>query len=230
MKLEYVTICVNYLDFFKISYEKNLAAGIFDHFIVITDYNDDATYQFCLDNNITVVKTDIFYKNGAVFNKGAAINYGFEKLKYNDWVAFMDADTFVPNDFKEKIDFKNLNKEFMYGTERVLLKTPDDLFNYEMGFADDEFEVPPGFGYGYFLLFNWQSQVIKNCQPGYWSPHNSPNCQNSDWMFRNMWGDFVGSHAKWTGKFDKLPVRVYNLGQHGENHFGRISPEFKKLT
>lgn len=229
MKLEYVTVCVNYLDFFKISYEKNLAAGIFDHFIVITDSKDQVTYDFCIKNNITVVRTDIFYKNGAVFNKGAAINEGFKVLKYKDWVAFMDADTFVPLDFKTRVDFNKLNKEFMYGCERVLLKTPVDLLAHESGALDSNFEIPEGFGYGFFQLFNWQSEVIKNCQPGHWSTHNSPNCQNSDWMFRNQWGDFVGSHAKWTGKFDRLGFPVYNLGQHGENHFGRISSEFKKL-
>lgn len=225
--IEYVTICVNYLDYFKIAYKHN--KNQFDHFIVVTDNKDKETAEFCKAEGLTLVQTDCFYENGTIFNKGAAINKGFEKLKYNDWVSLMDADTFVKSDFRfifnSFLDMKALNKEFMYGAERVLLTTPEDYKNYVLGKSENEFEIPEGFGYGYFLLFNWNSLPILNSVGGKWHPA-APDCRECDWMFRNKWGDFDGSHAKWKGNFEKYPQRVLNLGRHGVNHFGRVSEKF----
>lgn len=226
MKIEYVTVCVNYIDFFRITYEIHKKNGVFDNYIVVTDNKDDATYQFCLDNGIDCVRTDKFYENGAVFNKGLAINEGFKRLKYKDWVCFMDADTFCHDTFRQDIENYPLNKEFFYGTERVMLRTPKDLKKKQSGAPDADFEVLEGFGYGWFQMINWQSKVIQGMGHEKWYP-SFPDCRESDWMFREKWGTFAGSHAKWKGNFDKLPFRSMNLGDHGVNHFGRKSPLFK---
>jgi len=225
MKIEHITVCVNYLDFLRVAYLHNTLAEAFDHYIVVSDYKDKATEDFCKQHSITLVRTNHFYDRGAVFNKGLAINEGFKVLKYRDWVCHMDADTFVHRNFRKDIELYPLNKDWFYGTERVLLKTPQDLFLYRRGIADESFEIPEGFGYGWFQMFNWQSEVIQNTSYGEWYP-SFPDCRQSDWMFRVKFGDFDGSHAKWKGRFDKLPFRSYNLGQHGVNHFGRVSEEF----
>ncbi len=223
MKIEYVTACINYSDFLKVSYTFN--KGQFDHYIVVTDFKDERTASFCRENGITLVQTNDFYKNGALFDRGGAYNRGLEHLKYHDFVCMVDADTFVPPTFHKDIENLNLNKEFFYGAFRVLLKTPEDVKRYMAGAKDEEFEIPEGFGYGWFQMFNWQSEVIKKSTPGVWYP-SYYNCCESDWMFRAKWGTFEGSHAKWSGNFDKLPFNTYNLGQHGIDHFGRKSKEF----
>ena len=223
MKITYVTVCVNYLDFLAVSYSHN--KDEFDEFIVVTDKDDKNTQRFCETNSITCVITDKFYDNGAVFNKGLAINEGFKKMQNPDWVVFMDADTFVAPNFKASLP--TLDKEFFYGAKRILLPTFEHYIKLGSGTPISSFECPLGAGFGFFQLFNWDSQVIKNSKDGDWYP-SYPDCRQSDWMFRNKWGDYK-QHSDYKiceGNFRELPTLVFNLGEHGKNHFGRVTPNF----
>ena len=60
-----------------------------------------------------------------------------------------------------------------------------------------------------------------------WYP-SFPDCRESDWMFRNKWGGYVdgSDYRKCHGNYAELNMIVYNLGEHGKNHFGRITPNF----
>lgn len=224
MKITYVTVCVNYLDFLAISYYHNRSE--FDELIVVTDKQDNYTQEFCQKHEIQMVITDKFYENGAVFNKGLAINEGFKAIKSPDWVVFMDADTFVSPKFKETLP-KNLDKEVFYGARRVLLPDFEAYKRLSTATSLDGFEVPLGAGYGFFQMFNWKSKVIQETTYGEWYP-SFPDARQSDWQFRNKWGDYkVGSdYTIPEGNFKELPILVYNLGEHGKNHFGRVTPNF----
>lgn len=224
MKITYVTVCVNYLDFLAISYYHNRSE--FDEFIVVTSSKDKNTQDFCAKHEIKMVITDKFYENGAVFNKGLAINEGFKALQNPEWVVFMDADTFVAPNFKKMIP-DNLDKEFMYGARRVLLPTFEKYKELSQANSLNGFEVPYGAGFGFFQLFHWDSEPIKKSVPGEWYP-SFPDCRQSDWMFRNKWGGYVkdSDYRTCEGNFRELPTLVYNLGEHGKNHFGRVSPNF----
>lgn len=224
MKITYVTVCVNYVDFLAISYYHNRSE--FDEFIVVTDSKDKNTQDFCVKHEIKMVITDKFYENGAVFDKGLAINEGFKALESPEWVVFMDADTFVAPNFKKMLP-DNLDKEFMYGARRVLLPTFDKYKELSQAKSLDGFEVPYGAGFGFFQLFHWDSQPIKKSNFGEWYP-SFPDCRQSDWMFRNKWGGYVpeSDYRVCNGNFRELPLLVYNLGEHGKNHFGRTTPNF----
>lgn len=225
---DYVTTCVNYVDYLEVSYKHN--KDEFDRFTVVTSTKDEETKKFCRDNGINFVATDVFYVNGAKFEKGVALNYAFAALKADaDWIVIMDADTFVPKGFKDKMSSYSLDKEFFYGTQRVLLPTYKDYLDLLGGKPETDFEIPLGLGYGYFQMINWNSSVIQNKPLGQlWypaSPHG--DATESDWMFRNKWGEHLDhDYTKWKGKLDKLPFNVYNLGKHGQNHFGRVSEKF----
>jgi hypothetical protein len=223
MKITYLTVCVNYLDFFAITYRHNKTE--FDDFVVVTDLQDNFTEKYCNDNNIKVVKTNKFYENGAVFNKGLAINEGFKVMKNPDWVVFMDADTFVAPNFKKSLP--ELDKEFFYGARRVLLPTFDDYIKLSKATSLDGFEIPSGAGFGWFQMFNWGSSVVQNSKIDELYP-SFPDARESDWMFRNKWGDYVhgSNYTKIYGNYAELPLVVYNLGEHGKNHFGRVTPNF----
>lgn len=227
MKIEFVTVCVNYLDYFYHAYKHNRTQ--IDNMIVVTDNKDTLTPKFCENNGIDFVQTDIFYQNGKPFDKGAAINEGFKRLKYKDWVCYIDADTFVSSLFRHDMEIMQrtgfLRPEYFFGAERVVLKTAQDYKDYLQNNNFDKFEYPEGFGYGYFQLFNWQSSVIQRLKPGTWYP-SFPNARESDWQFRSYWGDFDGSHKNWKGNLERLPFKVLNLGEHGKNHFGRVTQEF----
>lgn len=227
MKITYITVCVNYLDFFALSYQHNKSE--FDEFIVVTDLKDKATEDYCIKNNIKVVKTDAFYKNGAVFNKGLAINEAFKVLDKPEWIAFMDADTFVSPNFKKSLP--PLDKEFFYGARRVLLPTFADYVKLSKAESLKDFEIPMGAGFGWFQLFHWDSSVVKASKIDELYP-SFPDARESDWMFRNKWGDYVhgSNYTKVYGNYTELPILVYNLGEHGKNHFGRVTPNFLDKT
>jgi len=57
---------------------------VFDNLVVVTHPRDLDTQQICNENGVKVVTTDAFNKDGAVFNKGAAINVGINALHKRD--------------------------------------------------------------------------------------------------------------------------------------------------
>lgn len=223
MRLSYVTVCVNYLDYLRVAAHHNV--GQFDDYIVVTSHTDVKTINWAQSQPyITPVYTDALYRNGAVFNKGLALTEGLNALKSicePEWVAIMDADTFVPPDWREQLKRANLDKEWMYGARRVLLPTWAD---YERLWTDDlnTFTIPDGFGFGFLQLFHWQSQAFQ-AQQDY---PQGRDCTEVDWMFRNRWGDFEVPYTVPRGKLAELPFQVFNLGPDGVNHRGRASAPF----
>lgn len=229
---DYITACVNTLDYLEVTFNHNRHE--FDRFTVITDQKDVKTQQFCKDNLINCVVTNAFYRPGATFDRGYALNYGFASIvsKKNpavDWVIHADCDVFVPQGWRNKLP--KLDKEFFYGSRRVLLNTYQDYQKFSTGIKkEDDFKIPLGIGYGFFQMFNWQSRVIQQTAPGaLWHPASPRGdvCE-SDWMFRNKWGEH-GDHdyTKCIGNLAELPFSVYHIGPHGTNHQGRKSEPFK---
>ncbi len=230
MRLSYVTVCVNYLDYLRIATHHNV--GQFDDMVVVTSMDDTATINWIQSQPyITPVYTDAFYRNGATFNKGLALSEGLNALKSicePDWIGIFDADTFVGPDFRQQVTTLGLDKECMYGARRVLLPTFEE---YERLWKDDldTFTCPEGFGFGWTQLINWNSEAIKSCKPGEWYP-GGPNCRDIDWVFREKWGGFDVPYTVPNRNLKELPFRVFNLGEDGRNHFGRVTPPFVPPT
>ena len=83
-KLEAVVVCVDYSDLLEIFFREN--SHIFDHIVIVTTEKDKKTQKVCKKYNCTTVLTNAFYEDeGAIFNKGKAINIGYENLKYKQW-------------------------------------------------------------------------------------------------------------------------------------------------
>lgn len=226
MRLSYITVCVNYLDYFRVAYQHNRSE--FSDFTIVTSPSDTDTQMFCRDNRLDYVVTDAFYRNGTVFNKGLALNEGLiaaQQERPLEWVALLDADTFVPPTQPRAI-LPTLDKEWFYGCERYLLPTFEDYLRYINSAGNDtSFACPRGFGFGYIQLFHWDSAVIKGLPYGRWYPE-SRDCTECDWRFMNLYGGLIKDYAEAVGRVAKLPFRVYNLGKHGQDHFGRRSPQF----
>lgn len=231
MRLSYVTVCVDYLDYLRCAHHHNLA--LFDDYIIVTHQRDTETVAWTqAHKEVTPVYTDAFYRNGATFNKGLALTEGLSALHGTlaqqgvtpEWVAVMDADTFVPPDWREQLKRANLDKEWMYGARRVLLPTWAD---YERLWTDDieSFESPKGFGFGWLQLFHWQSAAFQSRAAEGWYPQSN-DCTECDWRFFRAFGDLVPGYESATGRIAELPFKVFNLGPHGANHTGRRSPPF----
>lgn len=228
MRLSYLTVSVNYADYLGVATHHNRPH--FDDMWVVTTPQDAATQGVCIRERLTPVMTDAFYRNGATFNKGLALNEGLNALASTnpEWIAIMDADTFVGPDFRTRIEelaaTSKLDKDWMYGARRVLLPTWADyegLWTREL----DSYACPDGFCFGWLQLINWNSEAIKGCKPGEWYP-GGRDCTEIDWKFRQLWGGFEVPYTIPNGRIAELPFKVFNLGPDGQNHFGRVSPRF----
>src|SRR5437899_1923841 len=98
LRLEVVTISVGFDDLLDITLTRNHAH--FDTYIVVTTHADRRTQAVCRKHSATCVLSDLFFKNGRNFNKGAAINAGFDYFQYHGWRLHLDADIILPDNFR----------------------------------------------------------------------------------------------------------------------------------
>jgi len=118
MKLQAVTVSVNYSDFLVHMLEEN--AHLFDKWVIVTNHKDKATKELCDKyKNVACVQTDSFYKDGAKFNKFAGINDGLVFVDNDAWVLFIDSDIILHPLTKRVLENVDLDKKFIYGIDRV---------------------------------------------------------------------------------------------------------------
>lgn len=117
MKLQAVTVCVNYADFFAETGAAN--KGIFDKFVVVTDVKDTEVTALCAHFGYECVKTDVFYENGASFNKYAGINEGLKLIDEDAWVCFIDSDIVLMKETRRVLEKLGLHQGLLYGIDRV---------------------------------------------------------------------------------------------------------------
>ena len=135
MKIEAITVCVNYADF--LSWFLLANARHFDRLVVVTDTKDARTAALCEHYNVECLKTDVFYDNGQAFDKGAAINAGLETLGRDGWVAHIDCDIILPPRTRPLIEAANLDPAMIYGTDRMLCQSFEDWIQY-IGFPETQ--------------------------------------------------------------------------------------------
>jgi len=115
--LEIVTTCVGFDDMLDVTLEKNHAHV--DNYIVVTTHEDKKTQQVAHKHGAMCVQTDLFKKNGRNFNKGAAINAGFDYFQYYGWRMHLDVDIVLPDNFKRILfNHSHLKRHALYGADR----------------------------------------------------------------------------------------------------------------
>lgn len=187
--MKIVTVCVNYSRYLSRFFLNNFFHNI--PISVITSKQDVLTKKKCLKNNVDFFETDIFYKNGSNFNKGAAIN---EWLLCNrsdlDWVIHIDSDCILPFNFLNIISSLSLSFEVYYGCRRRVdfnwrknKKYRLDE-NWESFHLWDREEGCPGF----FQMFNVNASVLKF---GEIYPSNYPTAALSDNEFGYKFGENI---------------------------------------
>lgn len=118
LKLECVTVCVNYSDYLAWILPFNRA--YFDKWVIVTDSNDYATQQLCDTYGVLCVVTDKFYEKGANFNKFAGINEGLKQLDKDGWVLHLDCDMFLHPSITRLLRRLDLDEQKLYGCDRFL--------------------------------------------------------------------------------------------------------------
>lgn len=243
--IECVTVCVNFCDYLKLTLPGQ--KHYFDNVIIVTDSEDKETQEYCEEENITCVITDVFYEGTvtvtqetwlkfseehkkldkveeveipAVFNKARALNEGFKHLKFNEWVAVMDADTAVDNGAFELVmlGLDSLSKEYLYGSKGRILIPDTFLPNWEENIAQWSYSDlvkyldinSPNID-GYFQLFHYDA--VKDWAE--WYPNNCPSASLCDVIFHEKMKD------KWGAR--RLPFMTFHLGEPFTHHEGRVN-------
>ena len=221
MEISCFTTCVGekssaFLSFFW----QNLR--FFDDTLIITDLNDFTTSDFCDEKGIKCLRTNVLYKNGARFNRGAALNQGFELINPQSWIVHLDIDILLPDNFRE--DFYSINPDIenFYSARRIFIPKFRDcagLFDDTQENKDriSKFETPFGIGYGFCQLWNVNSEVVKINGLNY---PESNDVNDSDWWHRNKWGETINGDREYVGKLKELPFKVFHLGVPGVENSG----------
>jgi hypothetical protein len=123
MKLEAVTVCVDYADFLAHTLPAN--KHLFDRLVVVTDTRDVATRRLCAYHHVECVQTDAFYLNDAAFNKGRGINAGLAALDLDGWLLHIDADIVLPPRARDIIERIDLDQSHIYGIDRLMCRSFD---------------------------------------------------------------------------------------------------------
>lgn len=193
MRLDGITISVNYSDY--LAWSLPTAKNIFDRLIVVTSKEDRETKKICDYYYVECVQTDLMTKDGK-FNKGAGINIGLDILNSKDWVCHWDADTVFPPRFNEFIRSKNLDKDCLYGVDRLSVKdwdtwirficSPNNIHYVGSLWANFPimYRVVQGMSYipiGYFQMWNTQSKYYKKYSTA------SDTAADSDLDFARNW-------------------------------------------
>ena len=121
MKIEAVTVCVNYSDFLAHTLPHN--KNHFDKIVIVTDTKDSETKRVCDYYDVMCIQTDVFYENGNKINKGKGINEGLKHLDGDGWIVHLDADIYLPPLTRSILERIDLDEETIYGVDRMMCPT-----------------------------------------------------------------------------------------------------------
>lgn len=166
-----------------------------DTAIIVTSHYDIQTQKVARKHGAICVQTDLFHKNDRNFNKGAAINAGFNHFQYNGWRLHIDADIAFPDNFRRMLfNHMHLEKDCIYGADRVDIIGMEEWLKVKnhTQYKHGVFIHTPGkigsrfvhnlYGYlpiGYLQL--WHAK----CQMSY--PYSLGTAAHDDVMFSMQW-------------------------------------------
>jgi hypothetical protein len=229
LQLDAVTSSQGFDDFLDLTLALNHPH--LDSMTVVTDHSDRATQLVAKKHGAFCIQTDLLSKNGRGFNKGAAINAGFDYFQYHGWRMHLDADIVLPDNFRRLLfNHTHLDPAAIYGADRVhvigaptlkdlrrsLESTPQHAWSFLLG-ARHTSPIVERYcdtlrGYvpiGFFQLWNARAQ-----KPYPWSLGSAAH---DDVMFAAQW---PASHRR------HLPTAIcYHLcsrpPEHRENWDGK---------
>ena len=126
LRIEAVTACVDFDDVLDETLGNNHPN--LDTMIVVTSHEDRKTQDVARKHGAICVQTDLFRKNGRRFNKGAALNVGFDRFQYHGWRLHLDSDILLPDNFRRILfNHTHLDENCIYGADRVDVIGLDEL-------------------------------------------------------------------------------------------------------
>ena len=202
-----VTVCVNFAHYLKYCVSNK---RFFKRWVIVTHKDDWETIDLCKKENLEYILSEKIYER--TFNKGAAINEGFEYIgKNEEWYCHIDADVLLHDNFPFTFDQTHIHGKLRHTyLERIIDHKhqigmmPDALYLYTMGrinlngdenlkevdfkdiFRQKDKIVQQWLGWGYFQLFNLKAlkEVYKNLYQIY--PTMSNNAGTDDYIFKQL--------------------------------------------
>jgi hypothetical protein len=116
VRIEAVTVCVNYADYL----EETLAYTLphVDDLVVVTVPQDGRTRGVCHRWGVRCLPTNCFTQWGDPFAKARGINYGLINIRQDGWVIHLDADIILPLRFRYMLNAAELNTKAVHGIDR----------------------------------------------------------------------------------------------------------------
>ena len=202
-----IIVSVNYNDYLLVSLSNNIK--YFEDITVVTSSDDLMCHKICDRFKVKCIITDRMYEDGALFNKGKAINDGIKSISNPEWILLLDADIVIT----EKIDLVE-DKNILYTSDRYIC----DNYNMYKDWKDGKIEIDKigkyevNKGLGFFQLFNIDNSNINKELP---FPESSNDAAWSDLQFRDK---FI--------KRNKIDKYVIHLGSAYRNWKGRKTDRF----
>lgn len=200
-----IVISVDYGDLLSITLPRNMRH--LDSCLVITTPGDSETQKIAAAvPRVEILTTDVFYANGAKFNKGAAMEAGFDRIGRDGWILIWDADTLFP----DWMPLDGIDPECLHNAPRRILQDPRQ---WHPGF--DWRLAPPTIDRvhpGYFQLFHAGAEALKGRKD--WYEPTYTHCGGTDYFFECHWPSAQRRKFEW---------HVLHLGPRDSNWCGRQS-------
>lgn len=205
-----ILVSVNYSDLLAITLPYN--RHHFTDVMVITSHQDvENIRSICWGCRAGILTTDLFYQDGATFNKWRALEWGLDQMGRHGWICIMDADVLWPKNGSDILK-RYLRPGFLYTPLRRMFTDltkplpPENEWNrYPIHRNVNEWA-------GYSQVFHASDTVLGNPP---WHDTTWLHAGGSDSFFQMKWP----RHRK-----IRPPFHVLHLGPAGENWFGRSTP------
>jgi len=206
MDVRGIVVCVDYDDLLRITLPRNLR--FLREVLVVTSPGDARTRDIVnATPGARLHVTDAFYRHGAQFNKGAAMEEGFDALGREGWIWVWDADILLPEDWT----WPDADPSCLYGTRRHMLPIVEPHLlphDWKQCFLQPDITIN-----GYFQLFHAAAEHVAAVRPWYGLG----------------WGHAAQSDIEFSALYPKdkqvwLPEPVRHLGPADQNWAGRVVP------
>lgn len=173
-------------------------------------------------NHAEIVVTDLFYDNGATFNKWAALEYAMDINGRDGWLCLMDADILWPKlitwrewdhlDLKKKDSIHCLVSGHLYTPLRRMFEDTSKPIPHESCW--ELYPIHPNVNEwaGYSQIFHGDDPHLGNTP---WHQIDWIHAGGADSFFQRKWPP----HHK-----IRPPFEVLHIGPAGKNWFGRATP------
>ena len=205
MKLQAVTVCINYADYLACIVENRRH---FDRWIVMTVPEDRETVAVCEAHGIEWRYSQTLKPDGsdfnAAFNKSGVINEGLEALDQEAWAVIVDSDVLLPRHFRERVEALPLEKGCLYGVAGRKICEDREMFEMLRECEPwDRFCDRHSMTIGYFNLFHLGGAVNRYVVRKLGAAES-----HDDWNFTTSFPP---------ERMGQLPMTVIHTGPPGAN-------------